>query len=118
MVPMAGRVRPVPVLVALAALVVGLVGPCLCALRAAETRTAHDCCEPGKGLKAAAPDCCATCTATLRAPAPAVPERDDASAIPAVVALPLRIAPAALVATVCGLDASLDPSPPPTILRI
>ena len=118
MVPMSGRARPVPVLVVLAALVVGVVGPCLCALRAAETRAAHDCCDSEMGLKAAAPECCTTCTATRRAPAPAVPEKDDASAIPAVVALPMRIAPAGLVAAVSGFDACLDASPPPTILRI
>jgi hypothetical protein len=118
MVPMVVRARPVPVLVVLAALVVGVVGPCLCALRAAETRAAHDCCDAEMGLKAAAPDCCTTCTATLRAPAPAVPEKDDASAIPAVVALPLRLVPAALVASVARLDASCDASSPPTILRI
>jgi hypothetical protein len=118
MVAMTGRARTVPVLMALAALVVGLVGPCLCALRAAETRAAHDCCEPEQGLKAAAPECCATCTPTLRASAPAVPEKDDASAIPTVVALPLRIAPAALVATVSAFGASLDASPPHPNLRI
>lgn len=118
MVPMTVRARPVPVLVVLTALVVGLVGPCLCDLRAAETRAAHDCCDPEMGLKAAAPDCCATCTATLRAPEATFPEKSNASAIPAVVALPLRIAPAALVASVSGPDASLVASPPLTILRI
>lgn len=118
MVSMVARARPVPVLLVLAALVVGVVGPCLCALRAAETRAAHDCCDPEMGLTAAASDCCTTCTATLRAPAPAVPEKDDASVITAVVVLPLRIVPAALVASVSRLDASLDASPPPTILRI
>ena len=117
MVPMAGRARPVPVLVVLAALVVGLVGPCLCAPRATETAP-HDCCDPEMGLKAAAPDCCATCTATVRAPEAAFPEKGDAAANPAVVALPLRIAPAALVARMSGLAASLAPSSPPAILRI
>lgn len=118
MVVVAGRVRSVPVVVMLAALLVGLVGPCLCALRATETRAAHDCCDPEAGLKAAAPDCCATCTATLRAPEAAFTEKGDPSAIPAAVALPLRIAPVALVASLSGLDASLDPSPPRTILRV
>ena len=121
MVCMAGRIRPVPVVVVLAALLVGLVGPCLCAARVTESRAraAHDCCDPEVGLKAAVPDCCATCTATLRAPEAAFTEKGDASAIaPPVVALPLRIAPAALVASLFGLDATHDPSPPRTILRI
>lgn len=118
MVSMAGRARPVPVLVVLAALVAGLVGPCLCAPRPAEARAAHDCCDGEMGLKAAVPDCCAACAATLRAPEAALPETGDASAVPALVTLPLRIAPAALVVTVRVGDTFLPTSPPLTILRV
>lgn len=118
MVSMTGRARPVPVLMVLAALGLGLAGPCLCAPRAAEARAAHECCDRELGLKAAAADCCTSCTASLRAPEAAFPEKGDASAIPAVVALPWRIASAAPFESVSGLDASPDPSPPPTILRI
>jgi hypothetical protein len=117
MVSMAGRARRVPVLVVLAALVAGLVGPCLCAPRQAEARAAHDCCDGAMGLKAAAPDCCAACAATLSAPEAAFPENAH-SAISSVVALPLRVAPAALVVTVSGRDASFPTSPPLTTLRI
>jgi len=118
MVTMTGRARPVPVLVVLAALVAGLVGPCLCAPRAAETPAAHDCCDRGMGLKPAAPDCCATCAATLRAPEAALTDTGAPLAFLAVVARPWRSAPATLVARVSGLDASLDASPPFAILRI
>lgn len=116
MVFMAVRARPV-VLVVLAALVVVLVGPCLCALRAAETKASHDCCDSTLGLKAAVADCCTSCTVSERAPESAVPERADAAAIPSVAAIGLRIASVPFVASVSGLDTSLAPSPP-TILRI
>ena len=118
MVSMAGRARPVPVLVVLAALVAGLVGPCLCAPRPVEARGAHDCCDGAMGLKAAAPDCCAACAAILRAPEAALPDKGDASAVPAVAALPLRIAPAARVVKVGVRDTFLPTSPPLTILRV
>ena len=117
MVAMA-RSRPLHILILLAALVVGVVGPCLCALRAAETKAAHDCCDPTAGLKPAAPDCCETCTATVRAPEAAFPEKGDHSVIPAETALLLRAAPTVRVARASRLDASLAASPPLTILRV
>src|SRR5438046_1539300 len=62
---MTGVARGSAVLVLLATLVAGLVGPCLCGPRGAEARGAHDCCEPEVGLKAASAGCCAP---AVRAP--------------------------------------------------
>jgi hypothetical protein len=111
---MTGVARGSAVLVLLATLGTGLVGPCLCGPWGAEARGAHDCCEPEVGLKAASAGCCAP---ALRAPDAALAGSGHAWAVPSVVPHPVRLAPAILVVVPAVTNSPFATSPPP-VLRI
>lgn len=101
-----------------AVLLVGLVGPCLCAPRAT-LAGAHGCCDSHAGLKPAPPDCCADCSVSLRAKESA-PLR--ASSPGAALASALGSAEPVLHRSAAPLPlrrlVSLVVPSPPTVLRV
>ena len=109
---------PVAVVLA-AALVAGLLGPCLCAAPAPEAAAAdsHGCCGPEAGIMAAS-ECCAC--AAVRAAAPTMTAPESAlSLVPAsaCVAIP-PIRAATLHRFAVPPQTAFDTSPPTTVLRI
>src|SRR5437867_4413968 len=110
---MTGVVRGTVVLVLLATLAVGLVGPCLCGSRQAEAR-GHECCASEAGLKPAAADCCSP---ALQTPDAALAANGHALAALSAVPHTLRLAPAVLV-VVPALTKTPLASSPPLVLRI
>src|SRR5205085_9796418 len=111
------RRNPLALLSALlsALLVLAVTCPCPLPAASAPTPSAHDCCAPAAGLRAASADCCATSglpaphAVTVKASAPVV-------AAPASVALLDRLVrPVAPSTMASPLDLA---SSPPLVLRI
>ena len=100
------------------AMLVALVGPCLCGpLASPSTTAAHDCCDRELGWKAAPRDCCAECGATVQ---------KDASGLVRVTAPGSNLASLLPVDSAVRVASSVSPAPvafiraprPPTILRV
>jgi len=111
---MTGVVRGTVVLVLLATLAAGVVGPCLCGPREAGTRPAHECCGPETGLRPASAGCCGPAQST---PDAALAGSGNTSAAPSAVPHAVRLAPAVLVLLPALNKAPLATSPPP-VLRV
>ena len=111
---MTGVVRGTVVLVLLATLAAGVLGPCLCGPREAGTRQAHECCGPETGLRAASGGCC---TPAQSAPDAALAGSVHASAAPSAAPHAVRLAPAVLVVVPALTRAPLATSPP-SVLRV
>ena len=105
-------------LLMVAALLVGLVGPCICGPSAAVTQAAHGCCDAEAGLKPAPLDCCAGCSLSLRAQESGLLRASSPWALlpsaPSAAEPTLRQSVARLSSR---LQALVVPSPPP-VLRV
>ena len=101
------------------AILLGLLGPCVCAPAAAAMAPAeHGCCEAEAGLKPAPADCCAGCSTLAR---------DQASALLREASLYVSLAPTASLAEPFVHRVVLPPASrpgvlvalsPPSILRV
>jgi hypothetical protein len=100
------------------AILVGLLGPCVCAPAAAVAPAAHGCCDAEAGLKPAPADCCAGCSTSAG---------DQASALLREAPPSVGVAPISSLAAPFVHRVASPPAPrltmlvgltPPTILRV
>ena len=101
-----------------AAILAGLVGPCLCGPASVyESAASHACCETGVGMKPAS-DCCTGCALSLRAQDPGLVRAGaDHGALAPAPHLDAPVLRPRVTALSPRPRAALVPSPPP-VLRV